>query len=161
MLTNPCVDVSLTTAKYTKLFKDTISGGYPYWTMFRSKVRSVFGDEKLCDMILNMYRYNEIVDENLQVMGDLFNDIFDEYKDYYKELIDNYTKEYDYATGNKKITSRADTGSSSRTGTVGIMTTNVNREYDLPNKVVDSESENGYLTGKDTSDGTSNSTTSS
>lgn len=103
--------------------------------------------DALLSAILNKYRINDINIPTKGVNQQYTNDEIDEFVDdivsviilkapYYNELIKNYKKEYDYATGNKKIVSRED--HYTRNGTtrnVGIID-GTHTDYDLPNKNV-------------------------
>lgn len=146
------INVSLTEAKYTKLYINTLPST-------KTGIQAIFlnfnHDSDLYNMFLSMYRYYEICDEDDTVFISCISDKFNEYKAYYKELYDNYTKEYDYAVGNKKVVSRSDTSHSESDDNVVSSNASTDKQYDLPNKVVDPDEENGYLTGKDTHDGSS------
>lgn len=55
---------------------------------------------------------------------------------YYVELIHNYQKEYDYATGNKRTTHREDSWNKQGSTTNTVTSSGEHTEYELPNKVV-------------------------
>ena len=61
-------------------------------------------------------------------------DTFCEYSTYYKEIIDNYTKEYNYALNNKRVVTKQDALNISGNNT--ISGTGSNTDYELPNKVI-------------------------
>ena len=142
----------LTEAIYTKLLKDVS-------TSVLDDIESTLDDEfsvtenvSMYDVFLSMYRYYEICDADETVFYQSVSDVYKQHINYYKELYDNYTKEYDYAIGNKRHMERHDVSHSERAGYTASTGSGTTREYDLPNKVVDSEDENGYLTGKNDND---------
>lgn len=156
METIKIINPKLTEAKYTKLLKDIDD---EFIDQIQDSFNEFDEDDKLLDMFLRKYRYYEICDKEESVFVQCVRDVFYEYLDYYTELLTNYNKEYDYALGNKKTMTRTDTTESNKNGTVAAENDNVHREYDLPNKVVDASSEDGYLTAKDTNKGSSSAST--
>jgi len=132
------------TAKYTKLFKAYLleinaSTNHTYGEQFSSLLNAKLGNEfgaQCYEVIKSMYNFYEIgSDDNDEMAMFLEDTIYLKYR-YYKELYDNYTKEYNYATGNKKTVARTDhyerEGNYSKSGTNGGDHT----EYELPNKVI-------------------------
>lgn len=142
--------VSLTEAKYTKLLNDI---GEDTYDEIHDLFQAFDETEGLIDMFYSMYRYYEICDIDETVFLQCITDVYKEYHDYYLELKTNYDKEYDYSTGNKRIVQRQDSSSSESSRSAEGTSNNTNREYDLPNKVVDPNTEDGYLTGKTTDNG--------
>lgn len=129
--------------KYTIIFRDSL-----WVTKNRiTEILSQFdGSNKLFDMVLSKYALYEIVVGDVFVLYDMFNDIYNEYSQYYKELLENYNKAYDYALGNKRRTIRHDHSSNEKDGNRNSSSTDINDEYDLPNKQVNNPE--GYLTGR-------------
>ena len=68
------------------------------------------------------------------------------YKKYYAELLTNYTKQYDYALGNKKKT----TVSGTTIGHNSSTDTSLDTKYSLPNKIASNE----FPTSKDSGSAT-------
>lgn len=158
----PIPKVSLTEAKYTVIF-DTVIGDTEtfdvFWD-FLDRKSDIIDADMLADMIKAKFRYYEICDDTYDENTDRYSvflncleDTYNEYYKFYEELLENYKKEYDYATGNKRIVQRNDSSSSESSRSAEGKSNNTNREYDLPNKVVSPTDENGYLTGKTTDDG--------
>ena len=140
-------------ANYTILLKDV---SVDKLNEIKTAFNSFNNTDDLYDMFINMYRYYEINDASEDVFVQCVIDTFNEHKSYFKELYDNYTKEYDYATGNKRITTRNDTSASSKTEAVTNTDNNTKTHYDLPNKTV--QSPDGYIDDvtKDNGSSTSN-----
>lgn len=99
--------------------------------------------EKLCDVIISMYRYYEIGDDDLDTFGTFITDVYQVNKDYYIELINNYEKEYDYALNNKRVVSKQDTIDTDTDTTENNSYDGKHTDIELPNKVV-SEDYEGY-----------------
>lgn len=109
----------------------------------------------LYNVFESMYRFYEICDKDETIFIQCVRDVYLEHQNYYKELFDNYTKEYNYMTGNTRTMTRDDTssGSHSRDNTDSGNTDRT--EYDLPNKVVTPTTATGYATSKNTENGSS------
>lgn len=153
MFNNYFPNTKLATAKYTTLLKDVTENTLSSITL----LFNTFGvQETLLNMFLSKYRYNEICDKDESIFIQCVTDVFNEYKDYYTEMLTNYTKQYDYATGNKKVITRTDSSHSEGVSDTTNTNNSANRNYDMPNKVVNPDDESGYLTSKDTHDGNSN-----
>lgn len=148
--------VKLTKAKYTKLYDDVS-------TTVQDEIKSLldeFGDaDKLYEHFVSKYKWYEICDEDELVFQQMVHDVYNEYHDYYSQLLTAYLKDIDIDHITEKSTSRIDTSSGRKDGGATVTADTTNRQYDLPNRTVDATSENGYLTGKNTSDNTSTSTT--
>lgn len=131
-------DFKLNDTEYTKLVEAVNS--------IHSSYNSIDAD-KLLEAIEMKYALMDINIPTKGINQEYEDDEIDEFVDdiirvlklkapYYNELIENYTKAYDYSTGNKKIVSRED--HYTRNGT----TRNVGHDtgeqvnYDLPNKNV-------------------------
>lgn len=127
-------------ANYTTLLKDVSADKL---TQIKNTFASFNNNDDLYDMFMNMYRYYEINDTSEDVFVQCVLDTFNEHKSYFKELYDNYTKEYDYATGNKRITSRNDSSVSSKSEDITSTDDDTRKHYDLPNKQVNSP--DGYI----------------
>ena len=129
-------------ANYTVLFKDISTDNMNAIQLLFSTFNSNYD---LYNMFISMYRYYEINDSDESVFKQCVIDVFNEYKSYYKELYDNYTKQYDYATGNKRVVSRSDTSSSTKQEIVNTSSSNDSKHYDLPHKTVDDTITDGYI----------------
>lgn len=122
-------------ANYTTLLKDIDASKL---LSIKNLFLTFNNNNDLYDMFINTYRYYEINDEDEEVFVQCVNDVFNTHLDYYKELYNNYTKQYDFATDNKRITTRNDNSSSYKNDNNTINTSNDESHYDLPNKVVSS-----------------------
>ena len=125
METIQIINPQLNKAKYTTLLKDID-------TEVLDRIADVMGDfnteNELFDMFMSKYRYYEICDKDEEVFLQCVTDVYNEHVQYYTELMTNYTKEYDYATGNKKTMSRTDTTESNKNGTVDAENNSTHRE---------------------------------
>lgn len=145
---------SLTIAKYTKLLKDVT----PSILTEINEVFATFGDDtELQDHFYAKYRYYEICDDSEEVFKQCVFDVFHEYYDYYTQVLTAYKNDISFEDILSRTTTRTDTSSTSENGSVETEGANVHREYDLPNKVVSQQSEDGYLTSKDTDSASSSS----
>ena len=142
--------VNLNEAKYTTLLKDI---SLSYNSAIQLLFNSFTNNSSLYDMFISMYRFNEICDKDEAIFYTCVSDVFNEFKEYYKELYNNYVKQYDYATGNTRVVERHDTGHSESNDHTYGSSESTGRNYDLPNKVVNPNEEDGYLTSKDKRDG--------
>lgn len=88
------------------------------------------------DMFTSMYNLCEIGAETPDLFRKMVTDTFNEYKDYYNQLLDAYEKQYDYATGNKKITIRSETVDTDTDRISKNIDNNKHTEIELPNKQV-------------------------
>ena len=116
------------------------------FTALHTAYSSIDGD-KLSGAILDKYALYDI---NIATKGINKSYGFDEIKEfiddmkriltlkapYYAELITNYTKAYDYATGNKRRTVREDTWNREGEKSSNGSTNGEHTAYELPNKVV-------------------------
>ena len=154
----PVIEKSfLTTAKYTKLLNHLTPEG----KQEISTVLANFGEShSLEDHFYARYRYYEICDINEEVFIQCVKDTFEEYIDYFEQLYTAYAKNISLDNITKKITERDDESHTSEENEGSGSSQTVSREYDLPNKVISQESEDGYLTGKDKGDVSSSSETS-
>lgn len=151
---NPSIDK----ANYTTLLKDVSEDKL---NQIKTAFLTFNNNNDLFDMFMVMFRYYEINDESEDVFVQCVLDTYNEHLKYFKELYDNYTKEYDYATGNKRIVSRSDSSESSKTEDITNTDNNTRSHYDLPNKTV--QSPDGYIDDvtKDNGGSTSNADTNS
>lgn len=138
-------------AQYTTLYKDwlfkvhhkTFPGGLivtnadELYIRFNAIWQNQDMTNALLDMLNSVYKYYEIGDND--EMFQFMYDTFCEYSTYYKEIIDNYTKEYDYALNNKRTMYKTD--ELNMVGNTKIDTENSgsSTDYQLPNKVIDEE----------------------
>lgn len=135
--------VDLTEAKYTKLYKDIDAET----KLAVDTLLDSFGeDEWLSKLVEAKFRYYEICDEDEDVFFQVMSDTFYLHVQYYTELLENYQKEYDYATGNKRIVSRDDNGSATHAKNVSGTSNTRTDNYSLPNRVIDPNDEKGYIT---------------
>lgn len=132
------------TAKYTKLFKTYLlarnpSTNHTYGEQLSSMLNDKLGNDfgaQCYEVIKSMYNFYEIgSDDNDEMAMFLEDTVYLKYR-YYKELYDNYTKEYNYATGNKKTVSRMDNYTRSGQYAKTLTNSGDHTEYELPNKVI-------------------------
>lgn len=143
----------LNEANYTKLYKDVDSEVLSTInTMLNESFQPNPYNKTMSQVFTAKYRFYEICDIDEEVFLRCVQDVYDEYINYYTELFVNYKKTYDYSVGNKRTMVRHDESHSEREGTTNTTGGSTKRDYDLPNKTVDSTSENGYLTGKSVGD---------
>lgn len=140
--------VTLTKAKYTKLFSDISQDSKNEISTLCNTLQVPQGAIGLNDMLYNMYRYHEINDSDEEVFVQCVKDTFNEHIDYYKKLIEIYSNDITFNDILKKTTERNDTSDTSSSSTGTSTGENTTREYDLPNKQINPSSEDGYLTGK-------------
>ena len=133
-------------AKYTTLYKEwllkmhhkTFPGGLVVTNgaELYDRIASVWQDQDmasaLTDMLYNVYEYYEVGDDD--EMFQFMYDTFCEYSTYYKEIIDNYSKEYQYELNNKRVVTKSDALNISGNNTTSG--TGSNTDYELPNKVI-------------------------
>lgn len=139
----------LVEAKYTKLLKDVNDDILTnISTLFQS-----FDTDNPNDLykhFIAKYRYSEICisDESifLQCVTDTFNELFD----YYSQVLAAYKKDINIDNITKRISTRTDASSGTNDDRSSASNTSTHREYDLPNKQINVESEDGYLSNKDT-----------
>lgn len=152
------LDIAINEAKYTYLLNQLVNGEGPdgpshiIWNRIMAQFSSFDSTNTLADMFLSMYRYYEICDKDASVFYQCVVDTYNEHMQYYKDLKSNYDKEYDYSTGNRKIVSRSDESRNTNKNDTISKSNGTSRDFDLPNKVVNPNSEDGYLTGKKTSE---------
>lgn len=157
------IPAKINEAKYTKLLKDISVNTW-------SVIAMAFADNNipapndfandLLDHFRATYRYYEICDKDESVFSQAVVDTFREWHEYYEQLYTAYQNDINFEDIAKKISTRAD-ASNNTTNAMGANEGHTTtREYDLPNKVIDPDSEDGYLTGKNKSDtnNTANST---
>lgn len=133
-------------AKYTTLYKDwllkmhhkTFPGGLVVTNgaELYERINGIWQDQDmataLTDMLYNVYEYYEVGDDD--EMFQFMLDTFCEYSTYYKEIIDNYSKEYQYELNNKRVVTKSDALNISGNNTTSG--TGSNTDYELPNKVI-------------------------
>lgn len=83
----------------------------------------------------------EMVEEDEDTLFNYFRDIFEEHYSYYANLLYNYRKDYDYATGNKRIVTRSDNINIQGQRDIEGNDDSKHTDYELPNKVVDEDYE--------------------
>ena len=107
------------------------------------------GEEvELLEKVFNgIWDFNEISGETINQEILFLTNVYNQHFSYYREMLDNYKKEYDYATGNVKTTTFSRSGESD---TQGI-------SVDLPNKKVDPDDIYSYPDSGDKSHGSSSS----
>lgn len=79
----------------------------------------------------------EMVEEDENTIFNYFRDIFEEHYSYYANLLYNYRKDYDYATGNKRVVTRTDNINIQGQRDIEGNDDSKHTDYELPNKVVD------------------------
>lgn len=125
------------------------------WIAENIKMSTPERTKNLLDMIAAMWDYYEIAGETIGVFKLIFKNKFNEHLRYYEEMLDNYEKEFDYATATTR------TYTNTRTGTTKGDSTSNNTDkslyVDLPNKKID---ENNYWTTPSRGDKTDNENTS-
>lgn len=131
----------------------------PTYTIFYKDMLNIVGDDikniladfdnnqKLYDMIAARWGTYECVVGDVNLFVSIVKEIYDENKEYYKELLVNYQKEYDYATGNKRRFERHDNSATKKSGWSYDDNSSSDSHYDLPNKSVNDPE--GYMTSKD------------
>lgn len=142
-------------ANYTTLLKDIDSEKLQ---AIQTLMNGFTTNSGLYDMFMSVYRFYEINDKDEDIFVQCVTDTYNEYHDYYKELFDNYTKAYDFATQNKRTTTRTDTSQSAKQEIVSNTNNGKTEHFDLPNKTVSSP--DGYL-DEVTKDSGTNTTTGS
>lgn len=144
----------LTEANYTKLYRDlNIFIKTQIRTLLDRNFLATDFTERMSHVFEAKYNFYELCTDNDQIFVECVTNVYTEYINYYKELYDNYKKQYDYALGNKRTMARHDVSHSERDITTSTSDSGTRKDYDLPNKVVDPTSEDGYLTGKSVNSG--------
>lgn len=101
----------------------------------------------------------EMVEEENATLHNYFKDFFTENLVNYSQLLQNYRKEYDYATGNKRIVTRNDNINIQGQRDIASKDNNKHTDYELPNKVTDDNYESTpSAIGKDASESESSNT---
>ena len=142
----------LSVANYTKLLKDISTETKGDISDLLTEFEFVYDTENNLALTLEQVFYGkwnfyEICDSDENVFYQCLSDIVDVYKAEWHELLDNYSKAYDYATGNKRTMARHDQSESDMTGSSDDTSDSVTREYALPNKQVSNDLDDGYATG--------------
>lgn len=144
----------LTEAKYTKLLKDvseaTANSVVNILEDFDDALTeaSIEIPVPLTTLFFSKWRFYEINDEDETTFVQCVQDTYNEHANYYLEVAKNYFKEYDYMTGAKRRVDRHDDSTRVGSDTGTVTTDGDTKNYDLPNKVVNQQSEDGYLTDK-------------
>ena len=158
----------------TTMYKDfTNSDVYTELQDRLDDVLETFTDINRNDLLLAIFDKYRLSDINIPSKGinqEYTTDELNEFADdlvsiirlkapYYNELIKNYKKEYDYATGNKKIVARED--HYTRSGTTEFEGSNDDKtvHYDLPNKNVNPDTYASNPSEMDTDHGENSNTT--
>lgn len=92
--------------------------------------------QMLGELIADKYNDYDMVEETNNLLQHYFLDIFEENIIYYAQLLVNYRKDYDYATGNKRIVSRNDNINIEGHREINNDNNNKSTDYELPNKVI-------------------------
>lgn len=142
-------------ANYTTLLKDV---GALNLQLIKTLLHDFDNTDGLYDTFMSMYYFYEINDKDEDVFIKCVSDVYDEHKVYFKELLATYNKQYDISTGNKRITTRADTSDSNREDNTNLTTSAQTTHYDLPNKQVSSP--DGYVDDINKDNGQTSSTSS-
>lgn len=141
-------------AKYTMLYKDWLLVSYstplphPVIRINSILLNQAFSEilgssdmaNTLLTMIYSIFAYYEIGSDeenhkyDFSEFKDFMLNVCSEYADYYKEVIENYTKEYNYALNNKRVVTKQDALNISGNNTTSG--TGSNTDYELPNKVI-------------------------
>ena len=136
-------------AKYTKLFKDISDESVHLITT----LMNTFGTSgELYNHVVARFRYYEICDEDEDIFVQCISDTFTEYKEYYTQRLTAYNNDISFTDILKRISSRTDGSTSHEEGSASGTGSGTNKEYNLPNKLIDPQNENGYLSNKDTTD---------
>lgn len=143
---------SLTEAKYTKLLKDVSQTKLTAISTLFSTFET--NSDELYKHFLSKFRYYEIIDSDEDVFVQCITDIYEEHLNYFQSILTAYKKDIDIDDITTKTSTRTDTNEGEKESSGSTTTDNTHREYDLPNKVISSTDENGYLTAKDTTNNT-------
>ena len=133
---------------YSILFKDSLPVTESY---IKTLLHNFDNNDKLFEMVLSKFGFYEIITGNTNDLYTLFSEIYEENYEYYHELLVNYKKEYDYAIGNRRTVKRHDVGSNNKGGSRTNSYDDTSKEYDLPNRSINSG--DGNLTSKNESNG--------
>lgn len=113
----------------------------------------------LIELLKSRWNDYEMVDITDNELLEYFHDIFSENYNTYAQLLQNYRKEYDYATGNKRIVTRNDNINIQGQRDIASKDNNKHTDYELPNKVTDDNYESTpSAIGKDASESESSNT---
>ena len=113
----------------------------------------------LIELLKSRWNDYEMVDITDNELFEYFHDIFSENYSTYAQLLQNYRKEYDYATGNKRIVTRNDNINIQGQRDIASKDNNKHTDYELPNKVTDDNYESTpSAIGKDASESESSNT---
>lgn len=113
----------------------------------------------LIELLKSRWNDYEMVDITDNELFEYFHDIFSENYSIYAQLLQNYRKEYDYATGNKRIVTRNDNINIQGQRDIASKDNNKHTDYELPNKVTDDNYESTpSAIGKDASESESSNT---
>lgn len=138
---------SLTEAMYTKLLNDI---GNDNLVSIKNTLHNFDNTDNLYNHFISKYRYYEICCDDISVFLTVVSDVFNEHHDYYKQLLDTYNINLAVDKLTQKTSNRTDNNSAISANDGYTNTDNTHREFDLPNKTISSDDEDGYLTGKDT-----------
>ena len=142
----------LASANYTTLLKDiSRASRLSIQTLFSSFVfeydSQTHSSIKLEDVFYGKWNYYEICDSDEEIFVSCLTDILNVNKAEWHELLVNYNKEYNYATGNKRTMARHDVSESDMEGSSDDTSDSVTKDYSLPNKQVSVDLDDGYATG--------------
>lgn len=90
--------------------------------------------EAMLDVFNGIWNQREIAGETIGEQKAFLTDVYNTNWRYYKEVLDNYSKEWDYRSGGKKITDFSRSGSADSHGV----------SVDLPNKKIDADDMYAY-----------------
>lgn len=148
------IDISLVSAKYTKLLKDVSTETLnAIETLFSSFDKDDTNNE-LYNHFISMYRFNEICIDDEALFLTIIEDTFNEHKDYYTQVLEAYKKDINIDDITSKSSNRTDTNNGTQNESGNTSGSNTTRKYDLPNKVINPNEEDGYLTAKDKNEST-------
>lgn len=142
------MEPKLSKANYTKLYKDISQASKDAIDAIFLQHFSFSIPLSLYTVFESMWRFYEICDADEEVFVKCIHDVYNEHCNYYRELYINYTKEYDYMLGNKRTMERHDAAHSEHSSDNADSGTGSKTGYDLPNKVVNPTTADGYATEK-------------
>ena len=117
-------------ARYTKTFLQFIDENPTFLTdtiNANTFGKQVYADD-LIDCLKANFNFYEIGGETEDTFKTYFEDSFNKWREYYIEMLDAYTKKWDYTNGTKRKVTNTSEGRSDTTGNDG------STFYDLPHK---------------------------
>lgn len=134
--------LAIAPCRYTERFTDFITNN-PNWLEENLVMSTTERTTKLVQMLINTYGIYEISGETEGEEKEFLIDVFGCYKDYYEEILDNYTKKFNFESGiiNNSLTTHTKKNDGEDS--------NVNIHVELPNKKIDA---NDYFNYPDNAD---------